>query len=1126
MQRRNSRAADRRLALALLAALAWGGACLAEEPVAGTPAAARVLETSLDLQLEVIVNGAPSGFVAAFRRHDDGRLTIEAEQLENCGIRAAPDVADDEGRIDIGKLPGVSFLYDEKTQTITFTAEQKGLATRKIEMSGVTKPETEGEDERLKPVSSTGALVNYTLFGATGGEDVSGLWDFQGLSGSFDMRVFGPLGTLSSSQIVNLSSNDRYSTARLDTSWTYSDPDRILTYRAGDLITGALSWTRPTRLGGLQIQRNFDLRSDIVTMPLPDVAGSAAVPSTVDLYIDDARRSSYDVPAGPFSLNNIPSISGNATARLVVRDALGRETVTETPLYASADLLAEGLFDYSAELGFARRNYGMDSFSYDERLIGLATGRYGLSDRLTLEGHVEGGMDFISGGIGAAVALGSIGIGTGAVSASRFGDEQGYLVAASIEGEIFDIHWRASTQRTLGEYNDVASVTADRPKGVPAFRSGPPKALDQLNLSVPLRFDDTTLNFSLTHAVTADEERSRIVGVTANRSIGERGNLFVTAYADLDHRDALGVFAGLTWSFENDVIASSGVSSDKDGFTVTSDLSRREERLDGEVDWRLSDVEGSRTSRAATVSYRRPTGRVEGHVEQAGKGWQARGQLEGAVVLADRDVFLADRVDDAFGIVDAGGADVEVQFENRPVGKTNSRGRLLIPDLRAYEPNNVSIDPSNLPINSTINSTREVVMPHRGSGVVVKFDVEADIATALVTLKAENGDYVETGAVVTPEGSGDSFVVGYDGQAFLTGLTGKVELTVQQAFIRNMRGRGRSRRGRQCAGERARSNLQEDPMKTFLAAALLVLAAATTARAQSCSYSVTNVNFGTVNLLSGSAIDSSATIQATCGGVQTLNLSVRICFNFGAGSGGTTGSTRTMANGSNRLQYQLYQDAARTIPWGHTDIPSLGTPGTLDFLLLPTGSVTYSKTIYARILGNQPTTPGGFYTSLFSGAQARFNAASFTLVAPACTAVTSNPVTPTFSVNASVDRTCTVTAQDLDFGRHGVLRTQTDASSQLTVSCTSGLPYTVGLNGGSTNQAPTARRMSGNGQFITYGLYRNSARSLPWGDTAGTMISGTGTGVGQNLAVYGRVPVQTTPSPGLYSDTVAVTVTY
>lgn len=778
MQRPNPRAADRRLALMLVVLLGWGNPSLAQIPAATSePASARVLETSLDLQLEVIINGASSGFVAGFRRYDDGRLTIDAQELENCGIKPDPGAADRDGRIDIAKLPGVSFLYDEKSQTVNFSVEYKGLATRQIEMSG-NRPA--GDDtERLRPTSSSGALVNYTLFGATGGEDVSGLWDFQGVSGSFDLRFFGPFGSLNSSQLVNLSSSNRYSTARLDTSWTYSDTDRILTYRAGDLITGALSWNRPTRLGGLQIQRNFDLRSDLITMPLPDVSGTAAVPSTVDLYIDDARRSSYDVPAGPFSLSNIPAITGNATARLVVRDALGRETVTETPLYASSDLLAQGFFDYSAELGFARRNYGMESFSYDERLIGLATGRYGISDRLTLEGHFEAGADFLNGGVGAAVAIGSLGIGAGAVSASRFEDEQGFLIAASLEGELYDIHWRASTQRTFGEYNDVASVTAERERGVPAFRSGAPKAIDQLNLSMPLGFDRTTLNFSFTHAVTADDERSRILGVTANRSIGERGNMFVTAYADLDHRDSMGLFAGLSWSFDNDVTVSSGISSDEDGFTVTSDISRRQEQIDGDLDWRLSDVEGARSSRAATVAYRRSTGRVEGHVEQAGKAWQARGQIEGAAVIAGGDVFLTDRIDDAFGIVDAGGAGVEVQFENRPVGKTNSRGRLLVPDLRAYEPNNVSIDPTNLPINSMINSTREVVMPHRGSGVVVRFDVQSDIPTALVALRMENGEYVETGAVVTPDGSSESFVVGYDGQAYLTGLTGRLEVTVQ-----------------------------------------------------------------------------------------------------------------------------------------------------------------------------------------------------------------------------------------------------------------------------------------------------------------------------------------------------------
>lgn len=315
-------------------------------------------------------------------------------------------------------------------------------------------------------------------------------------------------------------------------------------------------------------------------------------------------------------------------------------------------------------------------------------------------------------------------------------------------------------------------------------------------------------------------------------------------------------------------------------------------------------------------------------------------------------------------------------------------------------------------------------------------------------------------------------------------------------------------------------------MRALFAAVIFMVAIASGVQAQTCTYTVSNVNFSTVNLLSGNEINGSATIQATCTNTLAIGLSARMCLNINAGLGGSASGARTMANGSNLLQYQLYQDAARTVPWGHVSAPSLGTPGTLDILLPPLSSTSASKTIYAKILGSQQTVLGGSYTSLFSSTQTRFNVASYTLSPPACGSVTNNPVNPTFSVNALVDRTCTVSAQNLNFGNHGVLRTQTDASSQLTVNCTSGLPYTVGLNGGISNQAPTARRMTRSGQFITYGLYRDSARSLPWGDSAGVMFGGTGTGLAQNLAVYGRVPAQTTPSPGSYSDTVAVTVTY
>ncbi|MBW6424945.1 fimbria/pilus outer membrane usher protein [Rhizobium sp. XQZ8] len=149
----------------------------------------------------------------------------------------------------------------------------------------------------------------------------------------------------------------------------------------------------------------------------------------------------------------------------------------------------------------------------------------------------------------------------------------------------------------------------------------------------------------------------------------------------------------------------------------------------------MSDVEGSRSSRAATVAYRSGSGRVEGRVEQSDKNVSVRGQVDGALILAGGDVFISDRIEDSFGIVDAGTPDVAVEFENRPAGKTNRHGRLLVPNLRSYEENSLSIDPAGLPIDAVLDSARETVMPHKGSGVVVRFAVKPQTGAALVTLK-------------------------------------------------------------------------------------------------------------------------------------------------------------------------------------------------------------------------------------------------------------------------------------------------------------------------------------------------------------------------------------------------------
>lgn len=747
------------------------------------PSAAVIAEpgAARDLQLEVFINGTSTGMIANFRQGAREGLAIEPDQLRNIGLLPAREAELPDGLIAIEKLPGVGYTYDEATQCIYFEGGADVRAARQIDASGGSQQD-QAEKDTPKPASNFGALVNYTLYASSGGEAWTGPFDFPDASSEFETRLVGPLGVVSSTQFVSLSGGEDVSMTRLDTSWSYSDPERLIDYRLGDIITGGLSWTRPTRLGGVRIARNFDLRPDLVTMPLPSLAGSAAVPSTVDVYIDRTRRLSQEVDAGPFSINNLPVVTGSGTARLVVRDALGRETVSETPFYNSSELLSPGLWDFSGEAGFARLSYGTLSNDYDDRLMGSFTVRRGITDRFTLEGHAEGGLDLQNGGIGAVFGLGNLGVGTASIAASRHDGKVGTQITASLETELRGTQIFARSQRTFGDYNDIASITVPSRAAVylPNITAKPPRALDQVAVAVPLNFDETTLNFSFTRLETAGNEVSSIVGSTASRPIGENGNIFVTAYTDLERKNAFGMFAGLSWSFGGGRFGSTGVSSSDGGTTVISEFAKAEQAEVGSSGWRVRDSEGENSSRAVSASYRAPFGRMEAGIEQSGNALRGSAQLDGAVVLSGGDVFVSNRVDDAFAIVDAGAPGVDVQIENRPVGKTNGRGKLLLPNLRAYQSNKITIDPSALPIDASIDSTREVVMPSDRGGVVVDFNVKTDVKAQRLTLRTEAGAYVEAGATAHFGDGDQDFIVGYDGEAYVTGLGRTNSLVVEQ----------------------------------------------------------------------------------------------------------------------------------------------------------------------------------------------------------------------------------------------------------------------------------------------------------------------------------------------------------
>jgi outer membrane usher protein len=781
MRRRGSKAASILLSASIALAVSPGcGALAAAIPDAAPDFNVNALgiDEPRSLQLEVIINGASTGLIAAFRQDADGTLWIDAEELRGAGIEPAPQALGADRLIDVARLPDVSFEYDEGSQAIRFVVAGYALAPRTINASDAIQPKP-----GAAPASSRGVLVNYTLFGATGGDDPDDLLAFEGVSGWIEARAFSPWGVLTSSFIASSSPNDLYGSTRLDTTWSFSNPATLITYSAGDFISGGLIWTRPVRFGGIQIRRNFELRPDLVTIPLPELSGSAAVPSTVDVYVNNARLLSEQAPAGPFQITNLPVVTGAGTARLVVRDALGRETVSETPFYASPDMLASGLWDFSTEAGFARTSYGTQSDEYDSRVMASGTVRYGLNDRLTLEAHAEGGGGLANGGAGTLFALGPYGVGSIAGSASSFNGRTGYQVAASVQLQLGDFDLYARTQHTFGDYDDIAGITAEPAAalvGNPAISTAaPPRALEQVSVSAPLSFDPTTLSLSYTHLETADGERSRILGFSLDRPIG-KATLFATAFADLEDSDSFGLFAGLSIPLGGDIYGSASTSADADEVVATADLVKSESAAIGSVGWRVRESEGAHTDRAAALSYRGASGRLEAAVEQFDRQYRATAQLDGSVVIADGGIFLANRIDDAFAVVETGAPGVNVQYENRPVGRTDRSGKLLLPNLRSYQLNLVTIDPTDLPVDAEVGATRAVAAPGDRSGTVVRFAVETSARSALVTLRDQSGEFLEAGSSGQLDGAANTFPVGYDGQAFVSGLASHNRVVVDQ----------------------------------------------------------------------------------------------------------------------------------------------------------------------------------------------------------------------------------------------------------------------------------------------------------------------------------------------------------
>ncbi|MEA2876177.1 MAG: outer rane usher protein [Hyphomicrobiales bacterium] len=774
---------------------------------------ARAEDAGRAMQLEVILNGTPTKLIGAFTMLEGNRLAATRQELLELGLNPR-GYASPGDLVVLDQVFGLSHKYDETTQRILITAPEEQLAVKEYNLRTAAE---------LTPAQSDwGGIVNYNFF-ASGVSNVDGRpiaingvplaingiptkftgapMAFNGASATFDARVFTPFGTISQSAILRTASlTDRFDALRLNTTLTYSDPETMMSYRAGDVITGGFAWTRPIRIGGAQMQRNFGLRPDLVTVPLPAARGSAAVPSTADIYINNVKTFSQDVNTGPYLLSNLPAITGSGTARVILRDSAGHTTESVLPFYVSANLLAPGMFDYSVEAGLPRLSYGTTGDSYLGTPLASASARYGAFDWLTIMGHAEGGAGLMNGSLGAVIRTGSLGVATVAGAASRAGTGTGFQSYAAYETKLFGVSINASSQMTFGTYNDLASVTARLDKSISAdpydigglidistsvqkaanskalFTSAqPPKMLNRISFGVPLPFYSVNLSAGFTQTRDAADVRSDIANVTVSFPVG-RASFFATAFSTVSGEKNRGFLAGMSVPL-GDVTTSLSVSGGTEGLSINADAVKPLEQKPGSWGWRVRDSEGVGAQRSAAVSYRSSFARTEAGVSQGSNGVVATAEVEGAVATMGGGVFFANRIDDAFAVVETGVPDVEVFHENRPAGMTNSSGRALIPGLRSYQRNKIAIDTTKLPVDADISTTEGYVTPADRSGVRLNFAVRTDVKPAIVVFKGADGQPLAAGARGQIEG-GEDFIVGYDGRAYIKNLSAENKVTI------------------------------------------------------------------------------------------------------------------------------------------------------------------------------------------------------------------------------------------------------------------------------------------------------------------------------------------------------------
>jgi outer membrane usher protein len=688
--------------------------------------------------LAVSINGSSADIGAMFLQDKAGHLFAPASFLTDWNLRpgGAPFAAADGSlHFDLSRIRGLTYKLIEATAELQISAAADAFLPNRINIGSAA-------GGKVAPYTP-GGYLNYDV-------SVTRSPARSTAQGLLDVAVFRGEGLFTSSFTTGTAAN-----ARLMTAWQTDRIDKIKTLRVGDSFNHTGTWGRGVLFGGVQYGTNFAIRPDFITSAMPSISGKALLPSTVDVYVNNALRTRQQVSAGPFLLQNLPLITGKGEVELVVTDLLGREQIISQPFFASPTLLREGVYDESYEIGRLRENYGIKSNDYSDSFA-TATYRRGINGRLTAEGRLEVQKDLAAGGASVALALPEASsVVESSVALSRANGLASGTMASAVYS-YFGRRWSANARLQLNstDFRQLGSDPLHLPRQIGAVQA-----------SAPVGRGTFAVNYL--RRMNQGEPMTRLVNISYSQPLAESVFASFTLLKPLSGTG--GTTAALTISvmFDTKHVGSSTLSSQTGGATLYTDFQQATPRSEG-YGYRLASLNGGSNERQeASVTRNASYASFQAEVVQVKHDVSTRLNAAGGVAALGGDVYFSRGLNEGFAIVDtAGFAGVPVSLENQEVARTNAAGRAVVVNLHPYQPNHIGIDPLKLPVEASVNEIEKIVVPRSRGGVIVDFAVRR-IRSATLTIVQADGEPLPPWTTVEIVGSEQTFVSGKRGEVFV-----------------------------------------------------------------------------------------------------------------------------------------------------------------------------------------------------------------------------------------------------------------------------------------------------------------------------------------------------------------------